>query len=293
MAQVSVAVHPNPAKAWPWAWALWFLPMGFFALLFLLLPSIGLFAGSLAGQHGLSLSYYGQLFQTQYLDAYKVSVELSLATAIIGGIAGLMLAWAVVGGGLPRVLRPVLMTFSGVASNFAGVPLAFAFTSALGPAGLVTLFLQSHLKIAIGSMGFNLFGFWGLVITYLYFQIPLMVLLMIPALDQLSRWREAAASLGASSLDFWRFVGLPIVRLPLLGAIMLLFGNSFGAYATAYALTSGLINLVPILIGQEMSGNVEFSPGLADALAVGMIVVMIVVFAIYLLSNRSAGRWQS
>ena len=276
-----------------WTMGVWFLPFGLFAVLFLFLPSIGLFVGSLTGgPHGLTLDNFGQLFQSQYLDAYKVSVELSAATAIIGAVVGVVLAWAMVGGGLPRFLRPFFLTFSGVASNFAGIPLAFAFTASLGPVGMVTLFLTHHLGINLYQTGFSLFGFSGLVITYLYFQIPLMVLLMVPALDNMSRWGEAAMNLGASPWQFWWHIGLPILRLPLLGATLLLFGNSFGAYATAYALTSGMINLVPIVIGQELSGNVVFSPNLADALAVGMILIMITIFAIYLFTNRNVVRWQ-
>jgi putative spermidine/putrescine transport system permease protein len=294
MAEVSLA-RAEPAVAQRvrgLVGAVWFLPLAVFSLIFLFLPSIGLFVGSVAGSHGATLTYYAQLFQSQYLDAYKVSVELSAATAIIGAFAGLVLAWAVVGGGLPRVLRPFTLTFSGVASNFAGIPLAFAFTSTLGPVGLVTVFLKS-LHINLYAAGFSLFGFWGLVITYLYFQIPLMVLLIVPALDHLHTWREAATNLGATPFQFWRFVGLPILRLPLLGALMLLFGNSFGAYATAYALTSGMINLVPILIGQELSGNVVFSPSLADAMAVGMVLIMVAIFVVYLVANRRSVRWQS
>ncbi len=293
---INVATYPSitqkhqPARKW--RQVIWFLPLAVFSIVFLFLPSLGLFVGSVMAPKGVSLHYYTQLFQPQYLDAYKVSVELSAATAVIGAGLGLILAWAVVGGGLSRILRPITVTFSGVASNFAGIPLAFAFTSTLGPVGMVTLFLKAEIHWNIYQSGFSLFGFWGLVITYLYFQIPLMVLLIVPALENLHIWREAAANLGANSAQFWRYIGIPVLRLPLLGALMLLFGNSFGAYATAYALTSGMINLVPILIGQELSGNVVFSPGLADAMAVGMVVVMITIFAIYLVSSRKSLGWQ-
>lgn len=183
------------------------------------------------------------------------------------------------------------MTFSGVASNFAGVPLAFAFTASLGPVGLVTLILKQHMGFNLYNHGFTLFSFWGLVITYLYFQIPLMVLLISPALDTINQWSEAAAILGASSGQYWWRVALPILRVPLTGALLVMFGNSFGAYATAYAMTAGMINLIPILIGQEMTGNVLFSPGLGDALAVGMVAIMAVVFGLYLLMNRYQRRW--
>jgi len=256
----------------------WFLPFLAFATAFLVLPAAGLVAGSLEGAHGLTLGYLTQLLQPQYLAAYLSSVELSVVTAVLGGAFGLALAWAVIAGGAPRVLRHLVLTFSGVASNFAGVPLAFAFTATIGPVGVLTLYLR-HAGLDLYQSGFTLFGFGGLTLTYLYFQIPLMVLLIAPALEHAARWTDAARSLGASTFTYWWRVGLPVLRRPILGAALLLFGSAFGAYATAYALTSGMINLVPILIGQEMSGNVVYSPALGDALAVGMVIVMGIVFA--------------
>jgi putative spermidine/putrescine transport system permease protein len=277
MAVAAAGARPHSAVRPLVGSAAWFVPFLAFSTAFLLLPAAGLIAGSLAGGHGPTLHYLGELLQPQYLAAYATSIELSVMTAALGGLGGLLLAWAVVAGGLPRSLRGMLLTFSGVASNFAGIPLAFAFTSTLGPVGMLTLLLQ-HFGFGIYASGFTLFGFGGLVLTYLYFQIPLMVLLITPALEHAARWSEAAANLGASPFQYWWRIGLPILRLPLLGAALLLFGSGFGAYATAYALTSGMINLVPILIGQEMSGNVVYSPALGDALAVGMIVVMAGVF---------------
>ena len=265
----------------------WFVPFLAFSTAFLLLPAAGLVAGSITGGHGLTLRYLAQLLRPQYLIAYESSTELSAVTAALGGVFGLLLSWAVVAGGLPRFVRSALTTFSGVASNFAGIPLAFAFASTLGPVGMLTLLLR-HYGMNLYQSGFTLFGFGGLALTYLYFQIPLMVLLITPALEHAARWSEPAANLGASAWTYWWRVGLPILRLPILGAALLLFGSGFGAYATAYALTSGMINLVPILIGQEMSGNVVYSPALGDALAVGMIVVMAAVFTGLRLVQRGA-----
>lgn len=289
MAYVEPVAAPPPLHRPLGAWTagIWFVPFALFALLFLIVPSLGLVVGSLTGAgHGLTLRYFAALAQPQYLDAYRVSIQLSAATALLGAVAGVAMAWAVVSGGIPRLWRPFLLTFSGVASNFAGIPLAFAFTATLGPVGLVTLFFRHQVGVDLYRHGFSLFGFTGLVLTYLYFQIPLMILLITPALDHLTRWGEAAVSLGATRWQFWWRVGLPLLRLPLLGATLLLFGNSFGAYATAYALTSGMINLVPIVIGQELSGNVVFSPHLGDALAVGMILVMTTIFGLYLVTQR-------
>ncbi len=165
------------------------------------------------------------------------------------------------------------MTFSGVASNFAGVPLAFAFIATLGRIGLVTVLLIKYFGFNLYSTGFNLLSFWGLTLTYLYFQIPLMVLILTPALDGLKReWREASAILGASAWQYWRYVALPVLWPSLLGTTLLLFANSFGAIATAYGLTGSSLNIVTILLYAQIRGDVLHNQNLGYALALGMIV---------------------
>jgi putative spermidine/putrescine transport system permease protein len=140
--------------------------------------------------------------------------------------------------------------------------------------------------------GFSLFTKTGIEIVYLYFQIPLMILVIAPAIDGLRReWREAASNLGASTLQFWRYVGLPILTPSLLSAVVLLFGNSFAAYATAYGLTGGSVPLVPITIGFYYSGDVLSNPHLAEALALGMFVVLAAMMAIYIPLSRISSRW--
>ena len=197
-------------------------------------------------------------------------------TAILGGIFGFLLAYAVILGGLPKVLRDALMTFSGVASNFAGVPLALAFIFTLGQLGVLTLWLRG-LGINLYASDFTIYSKIGLEIVYLYFQFPLMVLIIAPAIDGLRpEWREAAENMGASSREYWRRVALPILAPTLIGTIILLFGNAFGAQATAYQLTSGQIPLVPLLIGNQISGDVLHNPGLGYAMAMGMVVIMAV-----------------
>ncbi|MGB4978579.1 MAG: ABC transporter permease subunit, partial [Anaerolineae bacterium] len=158
--------------------------------------------------------------------------------------------------------------------------------------GLVTVLLKNLLGFNLYDHGFNLYSFWGLSVTYLYFQFPLMVLIITPALEGLRReWREAAENLGATGWQYWRFVGLPVLMPSLLGAMILLFGNAFGAYATALSLTGGLINLVTILIGSQIKGDVLHNPGLGYALALGMVVVMAVSMAIYYVLRRRSERW--
>jgi putative spermidine/putrescine transport system permease protein len=203
-----------------------------------------------------------------------------------------LLAYAVILGGLPKSLRALLVTFSGVASNFAGVPLAFAFIATLGNTGLITRAIESISGVDIHQQGFSIYNIWGLSIVYMYFQFPLMVLIMAPALDGLKReWKEACENLGATDWQYWRYVALPILLPTLLGTTILLFGNAFGAYATAYAFSGSFINLVTIVIGGQIQGDVLFNPGLGNALALGMVVIMGLCMLGYLWMQRRAARW--
>jgi putative spermidine/putrescine transport system permease protein len=198
----------------------------------------------------------------------------------------------VVLGGLPRWLRPTLMTFSGVASNFAGLPLAFAFIATLGRTGLVTALLIKYFDFNIYSTGFNLLSFWGLAITYLYFQIPLMVLIIAPAIDGLKReWREASEILGASSFQYWRYVALPVLWPSLLGTTLLLFANAFGAVATAYGLTGSSLNIVTILLFAQIRGDVLHDPHLGYALAFGMILITGISNGLFIWLRTRSERW--
>jgi putative spermidine/putrescine transport system permease protein len=218
---------------------------------------------------------------------------VSLASATLGGLLGFALAYAAVIGGLPQWIRPTLMTFSGVASNFAGLPLAFAFLATLGRTGLVTTLLVTFFDFNIYSTGFNLLSFWGLTLTYLYFQIPLMVLIITPALDGLKReWREASAILGASYWEYWRYVALPILWPAIIGTTLLLFANSFGAIATAYALTGSSLNIVTILLYAQIRGDVLHDPNLGYALALGMILVTGLSNGAYIWLRARSDRWQ-
>jgi putative spermidine/putrescine transport system permease protein len=224
--------------------------------------------------------------------AYWTSIRLSLISALLGCIIGFAMAAAVVLGGLPKGIRGPLLTFSGVASNFAGIPLAFAFIATLGPAGLITLYLKSEFGINLRAMGFNLLSFWGLIVTYLFFQIPLMILIITPALDGLKReWREAASVLGATGAQYWRMVALPILFPSLLGTFALLFANAFGAVATAYALTGPQLNIVPIKLFAQIRGDVLGNPNLGYALAFGMIVITGIANFIYIWLRARSERW--
>jgi putative spermidine/putrescine transport system permease protein len=275
-----------------WAW-LGVVPFFTFALMFLIVPTGFLMVGAFQGPDGhFTLDNIFNLFQPSILSAYWISIEVSAASAVGGTIIGFFLAYAGILGGLPRWIRPALMTFCGVASNFAGVPLAFAFLATLGRAGLATALLIKYFDFNIYSTGFNLLSFWGLALTYLYFQIPLMVLILAPALDGLKRdWREASAILGASSWQYWRYVALPVLWPSLLGTSLLLFANAFGAIATAYGLTGSSLNIVTILLYAQIRGDVLHDQNLGYALALGMILITGVSNGGYIWLRSRSERW--
>jgi putative spermidine/putrescine transport system permease protein len=232
------------------------------------------------------------LNQRSILNAYWLSIRVSFFSAILGCVIGFAMAAAITFGGLPRAVRSPLLTFSGVASNFAGVPLAFAFIATLGPVGLITVWLRTEFGINLRAMGFNLLSSQGLIITYLFFQIPLMILIITPALEGLKReWREAASVLGATGLQYWRMVALPILFPSLLGTLALLFANAFGAVATAIALTGSSLNLAPILLFAQIRGDVLGNPGLGYALALGMIVITGFANTVYIVLRTRSERW--
>jgi len=250
---------------------------------------LGAFQGATGGW---TLANIRLLFKLPYSDAYKTSIEISLVTALLGGIAGLFIAYAAIRDGTPKFVRSGLTTFSGVAANFGGIPLAFAFIATLGPLGVVTTwFRNAGYDTSVRWPHFQLFTEHGVEVVYLYFQLPLMILVIAPAIDGLRKeWREAAANLGAKGWQFWRHVGIPVLMPSFLGAFILLFGNAFAAYATAYSINQGQ-NIVPIVIGNYYTGNVLDNPHLAQALAFGMFVVLAAMMLLYIPLQRRAARW--
>ncbi len=269
-------------------------PFFLFAIAFLFLPSFSIFVRSFQGSDGgFTMDNIAALFtQRDIINAYKTSLSISAITAAGGTLFGFLLAHAVILGGLPRNLRTFMITFSGVASNFAGVPLAFAFIATMGNAGLVTGWIEAIFDLDLRAMGFSIYTMTGLSIVYMYFQFPLMVLIMAPALDGLRReWREACENLGGSNYHYWRYVALPILLPSILGTMILLFGNAFGAYATAYAFSGSFINLVTIVIGAQIQGDVLYNPGLGNAMALGMIFIMSFTMLGFTFMQRRAARW--
>jgi putative spermidine/putrescine transport system permease protein len=273
-----------------------FLPFLLFCLLFELLPAVMIVEGSFVDSttNALTLTNFQRIFtETDKIHAFQNSISLALISALISTIVGFLAAYGVYNlrGGW---LRNLLVGFSSVAANFAGVPLASAFISTLGVTGYVTVLLLKWFHVDLyNGLNFSLYSFWGLVIVYCYFLLPLMILITLPALEALRpEWREAATNLGASPFTYWRKVALPVLLPSLIAAAMLLFANAFAAFATAYSLAQGNINLVPIQISFVVNGNVSLDPGLGNAMSVGMILVLIVVVLIYTAMLRRASKWQ-
>ncbi|WP_029076029.1 ABC transporter permease [Kaistia adipata] len=269
------------------------VPFMLFALMFLIIPATLLMIGAFQDPQGnFTLQNIANLNQPTIIKAYRTSIAISAASAFGGALIGFGIAYAVALGRVPRWIRPTMMTFSGVASNFAGVPLAFAFMATLGRTGLVTALLTSIFGFNIYRYGFNLLSFGGLTLTYLYFQIPLMILIMTPAIDGLKReWREASAILGATTWQYWRMVAFPILWPSLLGAFLLLFANAFGAIATAYALTGSSLNIITILLFAQIRGDVLHDPNLGYALALGMILITGLSNGAYIWLRSRSERW--
>jgi putative spermidine/putrescine transport system permease protein len=287
------------SSLWDWVGV---APFFIFILFFLVLPSTGLFAGAFQDAKGnFTFDNILGLFTPYIIKAYRTSLQVSLITSLVGGVFGFFVAYAVTIGNAPRWMRNVVVTFSGLAANFGGVPLAFAFIATMGRTGFITAFFKNICYAeASGQVcpfdpykhGFSLYSVLGLTLAYTYFQFPLMVLIITPALDGLKReWREASENLGASAWQYWWHIGLPILWPSILGAIILLFGSAFGAYATAQALTGGSILLVTIVIGQQIRGDVLGDANLGYALALGMVVIMGLSIAVGTFLQSRTTRW--
>jgi putative spermidine/putrescine transport system permease protein len=290
---VPASAPARPARSRSiWAW-LGVVPFFAWAIMFIGLPGVFLLVGSfIIEEGGVGFQNYADLTTGAILPAFNNSIFLSFVSALIGALFGFLLAAAVILGGMPRFLRSALMTFSGVASNFAGVPLALAFVFTLGNLGLVTNLLRDVFDFNLRATGFRTSNMAGLIVVYLYFQFPLMVLVIAPSIDGLRReWREAAQNLGATPWQYWRKVALPVLTPSLLGAGILLFGNSFGAQATAFQLSGGTIPLATLVISSQMTGDVLFNPGLGYAVAMGMVAIMGVCILGYSLLQRRSERW--
>jgi putative spermidine/putrescine transport system permease protein len=270
------------------------LPFAIFVALFLLWPTAIVVVGAFQGpEGGLTLGNLAEAVRGTYLETFVTSTVLSAITAALGAVFGGLLAWAISVGPRDGLLRRAVLAGSGTLAQFGGVMLAFAFLATFGFNGLVTLFLHDRLGVDTFAWGGWIYEMPGLVLVYTYFQIPLMVIVFLPALDGLRpQWREACDSLGGSAWTYWRHVGFPILWPSFLGATLLLFANAFSAYATAKALISQASPLVSLRIGTFLKSEVILGQeNLGKALALGMIVVVAATMTVYAILQKRTSRW--
>jgi putative spermidine/putrescine transport system permease protein len=271
------------------------VPFGVYVALGLIAPFVAIavaaFKNSSTG--ALTLSNFNTALHGTYLLGLRTSLVLSIAAAIVPGIFGLLIAYAIFTAKRGNVLRQVVITASGVFANFGGVPLAILFIATLSTTGIVTGWIKDLFGVNIWDHGFTLYNASGVFSVYMYFQIPLMVLVILPALEGLRpAWREAAQNMGARTWQYWRYVGGPVLLPPFLGCLLLLFGSAFAAYATAEALSGGTIALTPIQIGALLNGNVVAGQeNLGYALGLIMVIVIAIVMIFYVILQRRAARW--
>lgn len=269
------------------------VPFLAYVAVFLLLPT-GIIAGGafLSGDNSPTLSNFTNLSRSYVVSATVNSVFLSAVTAVVGAFFGALLAYAIATGNPSGVLRRTVVSASGVLAQFGGVTLAFAFLATIGPAGFVYLLAKQH-GIDFYANGFWIYDLRGLQLVYLYFQIPLMVLIFLPAVDGIKpQWREAAESLGGGAWHYWRYVAGPLLAPSFLGCTLLLFANSFSAYATANALINQGGIILPQQISNALSSEVGLhEPGFAKAMSLEMIVIVVLVTVLYSLLQRRTSRW--
>ena len=270
------------------------VPFTVYVVLLLGLPTVAIAVGAFQNPDTgkFTLNNINTATHGIYLHGFLITTELSVITSVVPGILGLFIGYAIFTARRGAVLRRVTITASGVFANFGGVPLAFLFIATLGTTGIVT-----HWLTVIGfnpyDNGFNLYDLGGVALVYLYFQIPLMVLIILPAFEGLRpAWREAAQNMGAGTWQYWRYIGGPVLMPSFLGCLLLLFGSAFSAYATAAALTSGTIPLTAIQIGSFLNGNVlAGQQNVGKALGLGMVLIIAVLMVIYALLQRRSAKW--
>lgn len=285
---------PNKHNGIRKRWLDWIplIPFLVFCLAIMVLPLFFMLWGSFTGSEGqFTLEHYAKMGASIYATSFRNSIFLSGITAILGVSIGSVVGYFICQLKSKRA-QELVTALCDVTSNFSGAPLAFAFIVILGSHGVLTLAMQKYLSWEIYPE-FSIYSFSGLIFSYTYFQLPLMVLLIIPAIAGLKReWEEAAQGLGANTFQYWRFIGIPVLAPAITAGLLLLFANAFGAYATAYTLTEWNYPLVTLQLGFLLTGEVFRDPGAGDAMGILTLILMGIAILFYQFAIRQGKKWQ-
>ncbi len=272
------------------------VPFLLFTGLFLLYPTLNVVTGAFRNEKNeLSTEMLFQLFHSDITRrTFMNTVEISVKTALIGAILGGLFAWALATGKTSGLFYRFSVALSSVLALFGGIMLAFAFLATFGFNGLVTTFAIKYLPNTFFAEPSWLYEMNGMIVVYTFFQIPLMVLVFLPTIENLrAQWREASDSLGGNALEYWMRIGIPVLTPSFVGATLLLFVNAFSAFATAFALTNLSDFLIPLAIGSALSNEIGgANPTEAKALALYMIIVVMIVMTLYALLRRRVSKWE-
>jgi putative spermidine/putrescine transport system permease protein len=279
----------NKAEVKKW---LGFIPFLLFCMAFEFVPILFLIRGSFIDKvtQSFTLAHYQAITHTIYVNSFLNGIKISGLTAIIGVVLGTLIGYAIYRWPSEN-LKNTLISLSDVTTNFSGAPLAFSFIIILGMNGGITQFLFRYFNYQLYP-NFSIYSFSGLVLAYVYFQLPLMVLIIIPAFAGIKKeWQESAESLSANTLQFWWHIGIPVLAPSLLAGLTLLFANAYGAYATAYTLVESQLSLVTLQIGFMIAGEVRHDPGVGMAMAVLSLILMGLSIGIYQIATTRVRRW--
>jgi putative spermidine/putrescine transport system permease protein len=282
----SDGVGPSRGRRRPAAW--WGLtPFAVWVLFFLIVPCLlALGTGFVDGDGAPTLDALAALGDPLIVRAFASSAAVSAVTAVAGAVVGAVVCWGLTSLRPDGAVRCAL--------DAAAVMLAFAFIATIGIQGVVTRLLIDVAGVDLYADGVWFYQVPGLLLPYLYFQVPLMVITFMPAVSGLRpQWSEAVATLGGTRWQHLVRVVVPVLAPAFVGSLLLLFANAFSSYATAAALISQGAQIVPLQIRAALiSETVLGRENVAGALALGMVVVMAVLMTGYSVLQRRTERWQ-
>lgn len=270
-------------------------PFALYVVVFLAIPTVlAVTTGFFTEDGAFTLVNVAGLFAPNVLTAFGNSFLVSAVTAAIGAVIGAIVCYAMLGTRAEGALRTIVDSLSSVLAQFGGIMLAFAFIAAIGSQALITKLLADTVGINLYANGPWLYQVPGLLVVYTYFQVPLMIITFMPALEGLkTTWAEANATLGGTRFTYWTRIAVPVLAPSFIGSLLLLFANAFSSYATAAALVSQGSPIVPLQIRAALvSETVLGRENMAGALALGMIVVMVIVMWGYSVLQTRTSRWQ-